>query len=124
MATVIVSPAMQAKAERLAEMVPTLSRGRSKVNGVTFYIFPASTPGVAHWSNGLGCTCEGHRRRGTCTHALSSGRMALNSGGTSRSVWINRGIGSSVSSCDSDSDPRQPLIATAAVMIVRRTRAG
>lgn len=67
----IVSPPMQAKAERLAEMIPMFSRGRSKVDGRQFVIIPASTPGVAHWSNGLGCTCKGFEVRGECTHALA-----------------------------------------------------
>lgn len=71
MATGTVTPAMRKKAEALADLVPTFSTGRSKRNGVHFVIVPGTQPGTAHWSNGLGCTCEGFRRRGTCTHSLA-----------------------------------------------------
>lgn len=63
-----VTPAMQAKAERLAGMLATCPRGRSKVNGTGFYIIPGTRPRVAHYANHLGCDCEGYRRRGVCTH--------------------------------------------------------
>jgi hypothetical protein len=71
MTTVIVSPAMTRKAEKLAARVPFMSRGRSKVNGITFYIVPGSKAGTAWWSNGLGCNCPGFTRSGVCTHSLA-----------------------------------------------------
>jgi hypothetical protein len=69
-----VSAAMSAKAERLAALLPTLSRGRSKETGVSFYVVPSSNRMTAHWTavDGSGCTCVGYQRRGTCTHALAA----------------------------------------------------
>lgn len=71
MASGIVTPNMQAKAERLAEMVPTFPRGRDRQTGIQFVIVPGSEPGVGHRTNGLGCTCLGHDQRGVCTHSLA-----------------------------------------------------
>jgi hypothetical protein len=73
MTTISVTPAMRRKAEALAELVPMLPRGRSKINGQGFYIIPSSEKPltVAHYASDLGCTCEGFRRRGTCTHQLA-----------------------------------------------------
>jgi hypothetical protein len=62
---------MQAKAERLAAMLPLFPRGKSKIDGRGFYLIPGSKPTTAHYANHIGCTCEGHRRRGTCTHRLA-----------------------------------------------------
>lgn len=70
MASSMVTPAMQAKAERLAELVPTFPRGRSR-DGIQFVIVPGSVPNVGHRTNGLGCTCLGYDKRGVCTHALA-----------------------------------------------------
>jgi hypothetical protein len=66
--TATITPAMAKKAEALAVRVPLLSRGRSKATGEAFYVIPGSKPGTAHWANASGCTCEGFRRRGSCTH--------------------------------------------------------
>jgi hypothetical protein len=68
-----ITPAMRQKAERLAEMVPTLTRGRDKRSGINYVTFPSSDDPerTGHNTNGLGCTCEGFRRRATCTHALA-----------------------------------------------------
>src|SRR5436309_14397258 len=71
MTTRSISPAMQAKAEALADQAHTWHRGRSKVDGAEFAIIPASDGMTAHWANRLGCTCVGHRRRGICTHQLA-----------------------------------------------------
>lgn len=70
----IVSPAMSAKAAQLAEQLATLSRGRSKETGQTFYVVPASNRMTAHWTatDGTGCTCQGFQRRGTCTHSIAA----------------------------------------------------
>ena len=74
MATTIVSPPMRRKADALAELLPTLSRGRSKVDGRPFYVVPASNRISAHWTalDGSGCTCLGFQRRGTCTHGIAA----------------------------------------------------
>jgi len=71
MTTVSVSPAVQAKAEALAAQAHTWNRGRSKQDGTPFYVIPGSKPMTAHWANIHGCTCEGYRRRGVCTHQLA-----------------------------------------------------
>ena len=70
MTTATVTPPMQAKAERLAEMIPTFSRGRSKANGQAFYVIPSSTKPetVVHYASHLGCTCASFRHRGVCCH--------------------------------------------------------
>ena len=69
-----VSPAMSAKAAQLAELLPTLSRGRSKASGQPFYVVPSSNRLSAHWvaTDGTGCTCQGFQRRGTCTHSIAA----------------------------------------------------
>src|SRR4051812_18930562 len=74
MASSIVSAPMRAKAEALAELLPTFSRGRSKVTGQPFIVVPASNKMTAHWTavDGTGCTCLGYQRRGTCTHAIAA----------------------------------------------------
>jgi hypothetical protein len=74
MTTSIVSPPMRRKAEALAELVPTFSRGTSKVTGERFIVVPASNRMTAHWTavDGSGCTCLGYQRRGTCTHAIAA----------------------------------------------------
>lgn len=66
-----VTAPMRRKAEKLAVRVPFMSTGRSKVNGITFYIVPGSKAGTAWWSNGLGCNCPGFTRSGVCTHSLA-----------------------------------------------------
>lgn len=71
MAYRMVTDAMQAKAERLAEEASGWLRGRSKANGAGFYVVPASDGTTAHWVNSFGCTCEGFRRRGECAHRLA-----------------------------------------------------
>jgi hypothetical protein len=70
----IVSPPMRRKAEALAELVPLMSRGRSKETGQPFIVVPASNRLTAHWTavDGSGCTCLGYQRRGTCTHAIAA----------------------------------------------------
>jgi len=68
MATHIVTPTIRKRAEQLAERIPLLPRGRSKVNGAGFYVVPGSTAGVAYYTNSLGCTCPGYRNRGVCAH--------------------------------------------------------
>lgn len=62
-----------AKAEALADIAHTFNRGRSKQDGSEFAIIPSSDKPdeVAHWANRLGCTCEGNRRRGICTHQVA-----------------------------------------------------
>jgi hypothetical protein len=74
MATPIVSAATRRKAEQLADRLPYLPRFRSKANGAGGYVVPSSTDPVhkAHYSNHLGCTCEGFRRRSVCTHQLAA----------------------------------------------------
>jgi hypothetical protein len=74
MAQTIVSPPMRAKAAKLADLMPTFSRGRSKETGQPFIVVPASNRKSAHWTavDGTGCTCLGYQRRGTCTHALAA----------------------------------------------------
>jgi hypothetical protein len=64
---------MRRKAEKLAELVPTFPKGRDKQTGIHYVTVPSSTDPLhtGHNTNGLGCTCDGHRRRGTCTHALA-----------------------------------------------------
>jgi len=54
-----------------AAQASTWHRGRSKADGTLFFIIPGSKPDVAHWANVHGCTCQGHRRRGICTHVLA-----------------------------------------------------
>jgi len=71
MTTVSVSLAMQAKAEALAASAHTWARGRSKQDGTPFFIIPGTKPMTAHWANIHGCTCEGYRNRGVCTHVLA-----------------------------------------------------
>lgn len=65
--------AMIEKAERLSELVPTFPRGRDKRTGIEYVTVPSSDDPehVGHNTNGLSCLCEGHRRRGYCTHALA-----------------------------------------------------
>ena len=78
MASSIVTPAMRCKAEQLAELFPTFSRGRSKRNGRQFVIVPGTERGTAHWTaaDGLACTCAGFQRRNVCTHALAAQLVA------------------------------------------------
>lgn len=71
MATAIVTDAMREKAERLADMLPTCPRGRSKRDGRGFFVIPASRPNLAHYANMLGCTCRGFDVRGVCTHQIA-----------------------------------------------------
>ena len=58
------------KAHDLANVLWRMNKGRSKVNGVEFYVIPASDGKSAHWTavDARGCTCKGHRRNGHCTH--------------------------------------------------------
>jgi len=72
MPTATVTPSMRRKAERLAELVPTFTKGRAK-DGIRFVIVPSSDDLLhkGHRTNGLGCTCQGFDRNGTCTHALA-----------------------------------------------------
>jgi len=74
MASSMVTPAMQAKALKLAEQFPLFSRGRSKRNGREFVVVPGTERGTAHWTavDGLACTCKGFQRRNICTHALTA----------------------------------------------------
>src|SRR5215208_5666951 len=69
MAVGTVTPAMRKKAEALAELVPTFTKGRAK-DGIHFVIVPSSDDPLhkGHRTNGLGCTCVGFDRNGTCTH--------------------------------------------------------
>jgi hypothetical protein len=80
MTTPIISPAMRRKAERLAEALPFLPRGRSKETGQAFYVVPSTTAPllVAHWTelDGTGCTSIGFDRRGVCTHSIAAGIVA------------------------------------------------
>src|SRR6476469_9087025 len=73
MTTGTVTPAMRAKAARLAELVPLLPKGRDKQTGIHYVIVPSSTDPLhtGHSTNGLGCSCDGQRRRGVCTHAMA-----------------------------------------------------
>jgi hypothetical protein len=73
MTAVTVTPAMRRKAEALAELVPVLPRGRDKQTGIRYVTIPSSDDPIrkGHNTNGLGCTCDGHRRRGVCTHQLA-----------------------------------------------------
>ena len=71
MTIVTVTPAMQQKAEKLAEMLPLFPRGRAKANGTGFYLIPGSKPTTAWYSNHAGCNCPGFQKRGTCTHQLA-----------------------------------------------------
>jgi hypothetical protein len=68
MATGIVTENMQAKAERLATVLPFLHKGRSKRDGARFFIIPGSKAGTAWWANALGCNCPGFLARGVCAH--------------------------------------------------------
>jgi hypothetical protein len=65
---------MRRKAEALADLLPTFSRGTSKVTGERFIVVPASNRLTAHWTavDGSGCTCLGYQRRGTCTHSIAA----------------------------------------------------
>lgn len=74
MTTSIVSPPMRAKAAKLSLLLPTFSRGHSKLTGQVFYVVPASNRLTAHWTavDGSGCTCLGYQRRGLCTHAIAA----------------------------------------------------
>lgn len=65
--------AMREKAERLADLVPTFTRGRDKRTGIGYVTVPSSDDPerTGHNTNGLTCTCEGYARRGHCTHALA-----------------------------------------------------
>jgi hypothetical protein len=80
MAQTAVTPAVQRKAERLAQALPLLPRGRSKETGQPFYVVPSTTAPllVAHWTavDGSGCTCTGFDRRGICTHSIAAGIVA------------------------------------------------
>ena len=68
MAQAIVTPTIRKRAEQLAERIPLLPRGRSKINGAGFYVMPGSTAGVAYYTSSLGCTCKGFLHRGVCAH--------------------------------------------------------
>jgi hypothetical protein len=74
MTTSIVTAPMARKAATLAELLPTFSRGTSKLTGQRFIVVPASNCLSAHWTavDGSGCTCLGHQRRGTCTHSIAA----------------------------------------------------
>src|SRR4051794_26538649 len=78
MASPTVTAPMRKKAEALAELLPTFSRGRSKVTGQPFIVVPASNRLTAHWTavDGSGCTCIGYQRRGLCTHAIAAKLVA------------------------------------------------
>lgn len=71
MATAMVTPPMRRKAEALVSRIPFLSKGRSKITGDEFAIFPGSVEGTAWWANFSGCTCPGFRHRGICAHQLA-----------------------------------------------------
>lgn len=64
---------MSRKAESLAALLPTLSRGRSKQTGQAFFVVPASDRLSAHWTavDGSGCTCRSFAHRGACSHSLA-----------------------------------------------------
>lgn len=64
----MVTPTIRKRAEQLAERIPILPRGRSRINGAGFYLVPGSAEGVAYYSNALGCTCPGFQHRGVCAH--------------------------------------------------------
>jgi hypothetical protein len=74
MTTSIVTAPMKAKAAKLVDLMPTFSRGTSKITGERFIVVPASNRLTAHWTavDGSGCTCLGHQRRGTCTHSIAA----------------------------------------------------
>ena len=78
MATAIVTAPMRVKAAKLADLMPTFSRGRSKQTGQPFIVVPASNRMTAHWTavDGSGCTCLGYQRRGLCTHAIAAKTLA------------------------------------------------
>ena len=78
MTTSIVTAPMARKAATLAELLPTFSRGTSKLTGQRFIVVPASNRLTAHWTavDGSGCTCLGYQRRGTCTHAIAAKLVA------------------------------------------------
>lgn len=68
MAQATLSQASLVKAHELALKVWTFNTGRSKVDGRTFYVIPASDGMSAHWTTSYGCSCKGHRRHGICSH--------------------------------------------------------
>src|SRR4051794_26135825 len=72
--TATVTPPMRRKAAALADLLPTLSTGTSKLTGQRFYVVPASNHMTAHWTalDGTGCTCIGFQRRGVCAHAVAA----------------------------------------------------
>ena len=65
-----VTPAVHQRAEQLAERIPLMARGHSKLDGCGFYVIPSSTKPqtVAYYSSDLGCTCPSFRHRGVCCH--------------------------------------------------------
>lgn len=71
--TAFYTKAQREKAERLAQLVPTLPTARSKESGITYVIVPSSDDPehTGHLTNGLSCSCEGFKRRSACSHALA-----------------------------------------------------
>lgn len=67
-ASIVPSPAMQARAALLAEQSSSWLIGRSKSDGTPFWIIPSVDGHSAHWANIHGCTCLGFRHRGACSH--------------------------------------------------------
>lgn len=68
-----VSEATMAKAERIVEMIPTLSTGRDKATGIRFFIVPSSDEPLktGHTATALWCSCLGWKRHSICSHQLA-----------------------------------------------------
>lgn len=69
----MVTENMRRKAELLASLIPTFSRGRDKRTGIRYVTVPSSDDplhtghnATPHW-----CSCAGYDRRGVCTHQLA-----------------------------------------------------
>lgn len=68
-----VSEATMAKAEKIAEMIPSLSTGRDKATGIRFVIVPSSDEPqtIGHTATALWCSCLGWKRHSICSHQLA-----------------------------------------------------
>jgi hypothetical protein len=76
MMTQTLSQATNEKAERLIEMIPTLSKGHDRATGIRFVIFPSSDDPTrtGHRATALGCSCDGFKRRAICSHQAAMAR--------------------------------------------------
>jgi SWIM zinc finger len=61
------------RAERLADMIPTLPTATDKRTGIVYTIFPSSDDPehTGHGATHLWCSCKGFERRSACSHQLA-----------------------------------------------------